>query len=187
MQSCPENQNISEFNYENLRKNNLNKIKEYYEKVLTDYTTKYTEYSTGLNSANAEERENANFMMGERGDIQLLNTHLIDIKRKVNTIVQTDIQNILTQKEKDDSEKNEIKINREKINNYKLIIQKNENNSDATQSSLEENIEMNNKINYSKMIMLVFNVLLLIVMIIMVYYVITDTGKGSKMIKFNNV
>ena len=60
--------------------------------------------------------------MDERGEIITLNNHLIDIKRKLNNMIQDDTANILTQKEKDTQEKQQIKNNREKINNYKKIM-----------------------------------------------------------------
>ena len=63
MTSCPDKQNISEFNYENLRKNNLNKIKEYYESVLNQYSSKYSEYASASSSGTDEGSENADFMM----------------------------------------------------------------------------------------------------------------------------
>ena len=172
MTSCPENQNISEFNYEKLRENNLKKIKEYYESVLNEYTSKYSEYSTALASGTDEQKENANFMMDENEDVKIINTHLIDIKKKLNEIVKTDTSNILVQKEKNELEKEEIKKNREKINNLKIIVNKNEKRTETNSDKLHDNTTLNYNINYNQYMLIIVNVILFVIMLILVYYLV---------------
>lgn len=186
MSTCPDKQNISEFNYEKLRQNNLNKIKEYYNTALNQYSTKYSEYSTNLNSGTDEGKETADFLMGERGQIITLNNHLIDIKRNLNNLIQNDTANIITQKEKDIQEKNQIKNNREKINNYKMIIKKNSIENNSIQSSFSENSDFNNN-NYYKQLLLIFvNVILVIIIVIFLIIIFTSKEKrNNNLINFN--
>lgn len=190
MTSCPENQNISEFNYEKLRENNLKKIKEYYESVLNEYTAKYSEYSNALASGTDEQKEDANFMMDENEDIKIMNTHLIDIKKKLNEIVKTDTSNILVQKEKNELEKEEIKKNREKINNLKVIVNKNEKRTETNSDTLHDNTTLNYNINYNQYMLIIVNVILFVIMLILVYYLVfnTETTKSkNNNLKFNNI
>lgn len=192
MTSCPENQNISEFNYEKLRENNLNKIKEYYQSVLNEYTNKYGEYSKKLANGTDEQKENANFMMVENEDVKIINTHLIDIKKKLNEIVKTDTSNILVQKEKNELEKEEIKKNREKINNLKLIVNKNEKITETNSDTLHDNTTHNYNINYNQYILIIVNVILFVIMLILVYYLVFNTttitkSKNNNNIIFNNI
>lgn len=188
MTSCPENQNISEFNYEKLRENNLKKIKEYYDLVLSEYTTKYSEYSLAQTSGSPEQIEDANFMMDERGDIKIINNHLIDIKRKLNEIVKTDTSNILIQKEKDELEKDQIIKNRKKLNDLKLIVDKNEKRTKSNSDVLHDNTTHNYNINYNQYFFIIINVILLIIMLILIYYLMFDSKpKNRSNIKFNNI
>lgn len=186
MSTCPDKQNISEFNYERLRQNNLNRIKEYYDTALNQYTTKYSEYSTNLNSGTSEGKENADFLMGERGEIITLNNHLIDIKRQLNNLIQNDTANIITQKEKDVQEKNLIKSNREKINNYKSIIHKNNTENNSIMTSFDENKDFNKGNNYKQLLLLFINVILVIIIVVFLFKIITTKQKrNNNLINFN--
>lgn len=186
MSTCPDKQNISEFNYERLRQNNLNRIKEYYNTVLNQYSTKYSEYSSNLNSGTSEGKENADFLMGERGEIITLNNHLIDIKRKLNNLIQNDTANIITQKEKDVQEKQQIKNNREKINNYKSIIQKNTIQNKSMIASFDENKDFNKDHYYKQLLLLFVNVILVVIIVIFLFKIITTKEKrNNNLINFN--
>jgi hypothetical protein len=186
MTTCPDKQNISEFNYERLRQNNLNRIKEYYNTALNQYSTKYSEYSSNINTGTSEGKENADFLMDERGEIITLNNHLIDIKRQLNNLIQNDTANIITQKEKDVQEKHQIKNNREKINNYKSIIQKNNTQNKSMISSFDENKDFNKENYYRQLLLIFINFILVIVVVIFLFKIITTKEKrNNNLINFN--
>ena len=81
---CPNGTRISEFDYQTQRKKNIEKIGNYYDKVLTNYTNKYQIYANKKYANDTDEQENADYLLKERGNISKLNTHMIDIKRNVN-------------------------------------------------------------------------------------------------------
>lgn len=187
MTTCPDKQNISEFNYEKLRDSNLNKIKEYYQTVLNQYSNKYSEYSMNLESGTAEGKETADFLMDERGEIITLNNHLIDIKRTLNNLIQDDTANILTQKEKDTQEKQQIKDNRVKINNYKKIINKNNTQNKSMTSSFNENKDFNENNYYKQFMLIIVNIILVIIIVILLFNLLFAKQKrNNNLINFRN-
>ena len=182
MTTCPDNQNISEFNYEKLREVNLNQIKNYYDETLNKYITKYEEYKSLSESSDPDENDEANFIE-ERGEITELNNHLIDIKKKLNNLVNKDLDNILIQKNKIQTEKDKIKENQKNINNLNLVLKKNNNDETYYNDSLKEN-EYNNNDNYIyQIIYIVANVCVLVVVLYLLYSVFSKKAVFSKKVQ----
>lgn len=174
---CPDNQNLSEFNYEITRKNNMNKIKSYYNETLNKYTTIYEDYLRKSSSGNQDENDEAEYDLNEKGDITELNNHLISIKRNLNELVQEDTKNIVLQKEKIKNENKTIRENKKTINNLYQILNKNEGESNLYSDSYNEMSDVNSNNEIYNIVLIVICVLLLLYVIYLIYSIFTRKSK----------
>ena len=82
--------------YTSLRKDNIDKIKLYYNKLLDEYTKAYTEYSTNKNSTIVSDREDAEAILKPRAEAY--NTQIINLSKELIESVDKDTDLILQQK-----------------------------------------------------------------------------------------
>lgn len=184
--TCPDKQNISEFNYETTRKNNMNNIKSYYNKTLNKYTSIYRDYLNKSSDSDSDINEQAEFELKEKGDITDLNNHLIDIKRNLNGLIQEDTKNILIQKNKIDNEQNKIKMNKSVINKLTEILNKNEGKNDMYQDSYKETSKRNDDNTIYHYISIVICGCLLAYLVYLIYIVFVGNNNSSSINNSNS-
>ena len=94
MDTCSEDNIISQFDYETQRRKKMDEIKTYYNTVLSDYTNKYYDYAHKKSTNNPDDWDNANYLMSEKGDIIKLNNELVNIKTDLNQMILNDYEDI---------------------------------------------------------------------------------------------
>ena len=82
--------------YAVLRKKNFNTINDYYNNLLSKYTTNYSAYTTQTNSSNQNDRTNA--AVNLKGIVADLNTQMIAVSKAMIDSVDRDTDLILDQK-----------------------------------------------------------------------------------------
>lgn len=82
--------------YTVLRKQNFNTINDYYNNLLSKYTTNYSAYTTQTNSSNQNDRTNA--AVNLKGIVADLNTQMIAVSKAMIDSVDRDTDLILDQK-----------------------------------------------------------------------------------------
>lgn len=169
-ENCPEEQLISELNYNDTRQDHMKKVSEYYNNVLERYGSKYDSYLKNSSSNDIDENEEADLEMNEKGEIKGLNEHLITITSKLNNLVMDDANNISIQQNKISEEKAQIVANDNLINELdNKLIQKEKNNKYGT-DSLDNITKSNNNNNRNTNIYIVVNVILMLIIIVGLYY-----------------
>jgi len=114
-----------------LRKQNFNTINDYYNKLLSNYTSNYSAYTTQTNSSNQNDRTNAAVKL--KGIVADLNTQMIAVSKAMIDSVDRDTNLILDQK-------NQLQTKTTTVDalNHDIKLLKDENDELITLSSSRE-------------------------------------------------
>ena len=167
-------------NYSSLRKDNIDKIKTYYNKLLDEYTKAYTEYTTNKNSTIVADREDAEAILKPRAEEY--NTQIINLSKELITSVNRDTDLILDQK--NDLEEKQKQIDT-LLKNTKMLKSK---LKDSTISEKAHNDSLNitktgtEDLQFTSHMYMAFNILLVILVVGFIIYLVysnTDTIKNN--------
>lgn len=174
--------NETHLDYSDVRKKKIDKITKYYKDLFDEYTNIFTEYSTDIQSQDADDRTYANITLRPKGIAY--NNQIINLTKKLMSTINTDTELILDQKnELDLNSKNiekllaEIKILKNKKTDL-LITEKSQiNNLSSTKSGTED-------INFTSQLYIGINILLVLIIIGLILYLVYSNF--SKKINNNN-
>lgn len=150
----------SDFNYETLRSQNLQKVQDYYNNVLSKYTMQYNDYLTKSTSSNQADKDQANYMATE-GELPKMNLHLIDVINEMNSKIEEDITNLKIQQEKVDKDTKIILANRQLIDDLNRALKMKMTDVNKNNSSYLENNDDNTTNSYWEIFFVIVNLLLL--------------------------
>jgi hypothetical protein len=150
----------SDFNYETLRSQNLQKVQDYYNNVLSKYTMQYNDYLTKSTSSNQADKDQANYMATE-GELPKMNLHLIDVINEMNSKIEEDITNLKIQQEKVDKDTKIILANRQLIDDLNRALKMKMTDVNKNNSSYLENNDDNTTNSYCEIFFVIVNLLLL--------------------------
>ena len=188
---CPNGTRISEFDYQTQRKKNIEKIGNYYDKVLTNYTNKYQIYANKKYANDTDEQENADYLLKERGNISKLNTHMIDIKRNVNNLILDDFSDIKKQLKEINKMEHELTKGRQSVKELNLKLSEKENNLLTYSSNLKDTKNAKENESYYYNVYLASMGLLIVIICILSYLIINPTTyttrNNSKNVSNNSI
>jgi hypothetical protein len=181
------NCNISIPDYTTLRQQNLDKINNYYNTLLSSYTQNYRDFSSQSASSNVNDRTYANTTL--RPKVQNYNTQIINVSQSMIDNVNQDTDLIMEQKNQLLDKTNQIDT---LMNNIKLLKEKdNEMNvlSRARNDSLNSTKTGTDDMNFYTYIYIGINILMVLCVIGIVIYIVysnysTVSGKNTMI---NNV
>ena len=183
---CPDGTRISEFDYQTQRKKNIEKIGNYYDKVLTNYTNKYQIYANKKYANDTDEQENADYLLKERGNISKLNTHMIDIKRNVNNLILDDFSDIKKQLKEINKMEHELTKGRQSVKELNLKLSEKENNLLTYSSNLKDTKNAKENESYYYNVYLASMGLLIVIICILSYLIINPTTYTTTYTTRNN-
>jgi hypothetical protein len=183
---CPDGTRISEFDYKTQRKKNIEKIGNYYDKVLTNYTNKYQIYANKKYANDTDEQENADYLLKERGNISKLNTHMIDIKRNVNNLILDDFSDIKKQLKEINKMEHELTKGRQSVKELNLKLSEKENNLLTYSSNLKDTKNAKENESYYYNVYLASMGLLIVIICILSYLIINPTTYTTTYTTRNN-
>ena len=183
---CPDGTRISEFDYQTQRKKNIEKIGNYYDKVLTNYTNKYQIYANKKYANDTDEQENADYLLKERGNISKLNTHMIDIKRNVNNLILDDFSDIKKQLKEINKMEHELTKGRQSVKELNLKLSERENNLLTYSSNLKDTKNAKENESYYYNVYLASMGLLIVIICILSYLIINPTTYTTTYTTRNN-
>ena len=175
-------------NYTSLRKDNIDKIKTYYNTLLDNYTKAYTEYTTNKNSTIISDREDAEAILKPRAEAY--NTQIINLSKELITSVNRDTDLILDQK--NDLEEKQKQIDT-LLNNTKMLKSK---QRDSTISEKARNDSLNTtkvgteELQFTSHMYMAFNILLVILVVGFIIYLVysnTDTTANNNQNSINSI
>ena len=188
---CPDGTRISEFDYQTQRKKNIEKIGNYYDKVLTNYTNKYQIYANKKYANDTDEQENADYLLKERGNISKLNTHMIDIKRNVNNLILDDFSDIKKQLKEINKMEHELTKGRQSVKELNLKLSERENNLLTYSSNLKDTKNAKENESYYYNVYLASMGLLIVIICILSYLIMQPTTyttrNNSKNVSNNSI
>ena len=161
-------------NYSSLRKDNIDKIKLYYNKLLDEYTKSYTEYSTNKNSTIVSDREDAEAILKPRAEAY--NTQIINLSKELIESVDKDTDLILQQKTELEEKQQTIDT---LLNNTKMLKVS---QRDSTISEQARNDSLNitktgsDELQFTSHMYMAFNILLVILVIGFIIYLVYSNG-----------
>jgi hypothetical protein len=181
------NCNISIPDYTTLRQQNLDKINNYYNTLLSSYTQNYRDFSSQSASSNVNDRTYANTTL--RPKVQNYNTQIINVSQSMIDNVNQDTDLIMEQKNQLLDKTNQIDT---LMNNIKLLKEKdNEMNvlSRARNDSLNSTKTGTDDMNFYTYIYIGINILMVLCVIGIVIYIVysnysTVSGNNTRI---NNV
>ena len=176
LEVCPNGTVISEFDYQTQRKKNIEKIGNYYDKVLTNYTDKYKIYANKKYANDTDEKENADYLLKERGNISKLNTHMIDIKRNVNNLILDDFSDIKKQLKEINKIEHELTKGRQTVKELNLKLSERENNLLTYSSNLKDTRNAKENESYYYNVYLVSIGLLIVIICVLSYLILQPTA-----------
>ena len=175
-------------NYSILRKDNIDKIKTYYNTLLDNYTKAYTEYTTNKNSTIISDREDAEAILKPRAEAY--NTQIINLSKELITSVNRDTDLILDQK--NDLEEKQKQIDT-LLNNTKMLKSK---QRDSTISEKARNDSLNTtkvgteELQFTSHMYMAFNILLVILVVGFIIYLVysnSDTPTNNNQNSINSI
>ena len=182
----PDETRISEFDYQTQKKKNIEKIGNYYDKVLTNYTNKYQIYANKKYANDTDEQENADYLLKERGNISKLNTHMIDIKRNVNNLILDDFSDIKKQLKEINKMEHELTKGRQSVKELNLKLSEKENNLLTYSSNLKDTKNAKENESYYYNVYLASMGLLIVIICILSYLIINPTTYTTTYTTRNN-
>jgi len=162
--------NISIPDYTTLRQQNLDKINNYYNTLLSSYTQNYRDYSSQSASSNANDRIYANTTLKPK--VQNYNTQIINVSQSMIDNVNQDTDLIMAQKNQLHEKTSQIDT---LMNNIKLLKEKdNEMNvlSRARNDSLNSTKTGTDDMNFYNYIYIGINLLMVLCVIGIVIYIV---------------
>lgn len=185
--------------YSVLRKNNLEKINDYYSTLLDTYTTTYTDFNTQLSSANVNDRTYANTKLKPK--VENTNSQMINLNQEMIHSVNRDTDLILDQKNQlqertksIDTLISDITLLKDKDNEMSVL-------KGARTDSLNLTTEGAEGMQFTTYIYMGINILLVILVLGLVIYIVysnwelnlssgkyrnTNTNNAHKLIMKNN-
>ena len=175
-------------NYSSLRKDNIDKIKLYYNKLLDEYTKAYTEYSTNKNSTIVSDREDAEAILKPRAEAY--NTQIINLSKELIESVDKDTDLILQQKTELEEKQQTIDT---LLNNTKMLKVS---QRDSTISEQARNDSLNitktgsDELQFTSHMYMAFNILLVILVVGFIIYLVysnVDTMSNNNQNSINSI
>ena len=175
-------------NYSSLRKDNIDKIKLYYNKLLDEYTKSYTEYSTNKNSTIVSDREDAEAILKPRAEAY--NTQIINLSKELIESVDKDTDLILQQKTELEEKQQTIDT---LLNNTKMLKVS---QRDSTISEQARNDSLNitktgsDELQFTSHMYMAFNILLVILVVGFIIYLVysnVDTMSNNNQNSINSI
>lgn len=154
--------------YETLRQQNLQKINKYYNDTLGKYKNNYSDYLNKINSADEDDRQNANTQLKPR--VKTYNEHLIKINKEMIAKVNLTNDLMVKQKEELDLKRKRVQSNYNKIDNLKLKNRQLTNDNQGRQSNLNESNELIKSNDTFKYGIIGANILALVVIVALLFY-----------------
>lgn len=160
------NENLPD--YETLRQNNLQKINKYYNETLGKYKNNYSDYLNKINSADEDDRQNANTQLKPR--VKTYNDHLIKINKEMIAKVNLTNDLMVKQKEELDLKRKRVHTNYKKIDNLKLKNRQLKNDNQGKESNLTDSNQLIKSNNTYKYGIIGVNILALVVIMALLLY-----------------
>lgn len=165
--------------YNVLRKQNVSKINEYYNNLLTSYTKNYTDYTTQSVSSNVNDRTYANTTLKPK--VADYNTQVINVSQSYINNINQDVDLILEQKNqlqskttKIDTLIDNIKLLKDNDTDMRILTSSREDNLNSTKTSTGD-MQFNTYIYIGICILLVLSIIGL-----MIYLVYSGYSKSSQ-------
>jgi len=173
--------------YSVVRKKKIDTITGYYNTLLTEYTTAYTDFATQSNSVNTNDRTYANTTLKPK--TEAYNTQIINLSKELIDAVNKDSDLILDQKNELDSKTQKIDT---LIANIKLLKEKNIDLSITEKSqvdSLNTTKTGSDDLKMTSQIYMGINILLVLLVIGLIIYLVYSnfTTKNNNTNKTNNL
>jgi hypothetical protein len=168
----------SDFNYETLRSQNLQKVQDYYQQVLSTYTTQYNDYLTKSTSESQADKDKAKYMITE-GTLPKMNLHLIDIINQMNNTIEKDITNLKAQQEKVKKDNQLILANRRLIDDLNTVLKQKTSDVNKNNTSYSETNNDNTNNWYWELFFITVNLIMLIIICWCIYkYLFSNNSKN---------
>ncbi len=160
--------------YTSLRKDNIDKIKLYYNKLLDEYTKAYTEYSTNKNSTIVSDREDAEAILKPRAEAY--NTQIINLSKELIESVDKDTDLILQQKTELEEKQQTIDTLLNNIKMLKVSQRDSTISEQARNDSLTITKTGSDELQFTSHMYMAFNILLVILVIGFIIYLVYSNG-----------
>jgi hypothetical protein len=154
--------------YETLRQQNLQKINKYYNETLGKYKDNYSSYLNKVNSADEDDRQNANTQLKPR--VKTYNDHLIKINKEMIAKVNLTNDLMIKQKEELELKRKRIQSNYKNIDNFKQKNRQFKNDNQGKEVNLSESNQLINSNHTYKYGYIGANILALVVIISLLMY-----------------
>jgi len=164
--------------YTVLRKNNINQINEYYNTLLTGYTTNYSNYAVQSKSLNPNDVLSASTTL--KPIVQNYNTQVINLSQKLIDNVNKDTDLIMNQKDQLESKSKSIDTLMANINLLK------DKNTDMTILAKSNNDSLNttktgsDDMKFTTQIYIGLNILFVLIIISMIIYMVYSGMSSNK-------
>ena len=173
--------------YTTLRQQNLDKINEYYNTLLSSYTQSYRDFTTQSASSNVNDRTYANTTLKPK--VQNYNTQIINVSQSMIDNVDQDTDLIMQQKDQllektnqIDTIMNNIKLLKEKDNEMNILVR-------ARNDSLNSSKTGTDDMSFYTYIYIGINILMVLCIIGIVIYIVYSNysgGYGMNSTRMNN-
>jgi hypothetical protein len=161
----------SDFNYETVRTQNLKKVQDYYNQVLTKYTIQYNDYLNKSASNNQSDKDQAQYLATE-GSLPKINLHLIDIINQLNTSIDLDVANLQAQQEKVNKDTLLTLDNRRLIEDLNRLLNERTNEMNKNSDSYDESNKANTVNKYWEWFFIIVNLIMFSLVLYMIYKVL---------------
>jgi len=156
-------ENITPLNYSIVRKQKIDKIINYYNELLKEYTKSYTDYTIDSNSLETDARTYAETTLKPK--VEAYNSQIINLSKELINTVDRDIELILDQKKELDTKSKTIDTIMKEIKmlkNKKIDLSINEK---SQIDSLNNTIESADDLKFTSQIYMGINILLVLLVI----------------------
>ena len=171
--------------YTSLRKDNIDKIKLYYNKLLDEYTKAYTEYSTNKNSTIVSDREDAEAILKPRAEAY--NTQIINLSKELIESVDKDTDLILQQKTELEEKQQTIDTLLNNIKMLKVSQRDSTISEQARNDSLTITKTGSDELQFTSHMYMAFNILLVILVIGFIIYLVYSNGNTMSNTNQNSI
>ena len=180
-------ENSTPLNYSIVRKQKIDKIINYYNELLKEYTKAYTEYTIDSNSLESDARTYAETTLKPK--VEAYNSQIINLSKELINTVDRDTELILDQKtELETKSKNidtlmkEIKMLKNKKTDLSI-------NEKSQKDSLNNTIESTEELSFTSQLYMGINILLVLLVLGLIIYLVysnfSPTSNNSNSI--NNI
>lgn len=169
--------------YSVLRQQNLDKINDYYQTLLSSYTSTYNDYAKNSKGTKSDQTYANNFLLPK---YQNYNEQIINLTQSVINGVNQDMDLVAAQKDElttksrqIDTIMNNIALLKDKDNEMTVL-------SSARQESLSSSTEGLDEMNFSTYIFIGINVFFLLIVLGLVFYIVYSSFTASSTNKSKN-